>query len=198
MSHLPFLPYIEQFGYAALFFALWLGMISLPIPNEAIVVAGGAAAGTGLLAPLPALACAALGVASGLTFSYYMGRIAGPAVLGRFARHGRRAKYAAAASGMIARHGSLALCFSYFLPVVRHLLPFTAGASRMPYRRFALFAYPAGALWTCLCFASGLALGGQAGRIAGFAQRHGPQALWLAFALTASYVIIRRGMPAHE
>lgn len=198
MSSLPFLPYIEQFGYAALFFGLWLGIISLPIPNDAIVAAGGAAAGTGLLAPLPALAFAALGVASGLTFSYYMGRIAGPALLRRFASGGRRARYASAARALIARHGSLALCFSYFMPVIRHLLPFTAGASRMPYGRFASCAYPAGVLWTCLFFASGFAVGGQAGRIACFAQQHGPQALWLAFVLAAAYGILRKGMPRHE
>ncbi len=33
--------YIEQYGYWALFFCLWLGIIGMPIPDEMIVMSGG-------------------------------------------------------------------------------------------------------------------------------------------------------------
>lgn len=45
---------IEQYGYAALFFSLWLGIVGLPIPDEVIVMTGGAVTGMGILHPLPA------------------------------------------------------------------------------------------------------------------------------------------------
>ncbi|MCS5149310.1 DedA family protein, partial [Staphylococcus aureus] len=32
------LSYIEQYGYWALFFCLWLGIIGMPIPDEMIVM----------------------------------------------------------------------------------------------------------------------------------------------------------------
>ncbi len=33
--------FIEQYGYFALFFSLWLGIIGMPLPDEMIVMSGG-------------------------------------------------------------------------------------------------------------------------------------------------------------
>lgn len=35
------LSYIEQYGYFALFFSLWLGIVGIPLPDEMIVMSGG-------------------------------------------------------------------------------------------------------------------------------------------------------------
>ena len=43
---------IEEIGYVALFLVLCLGLIGLPIPNEAVVMTGGALAEAGIL-PVP-------------------------------------------------------------------------------------------------------------------------------------------------
>ena len=41
--------YIEQYGYWALFFCLWLGIIGMPIPDEMIVMSGGFVSSLGIL-----------------------------------------------------------------------------------------------------------------------------------------------------
>ena len=41
--------YIEQYGYWALFFCLWLGIIGMPIPDEMIVMSGGFVSSLGVL-----------------------------------------------------------------------------------------------------------------------------------------------------
>lgn len=46
--------YIEQYGYWALFFCLWLGIIGMPIPDEMIVMSGGLVSSMGILDLIPA------------------------------------------------------------------------------------------------------------------------------------------------
>ena len=48
------LSYIEQYGYWALFFCLWLGIIGMPIPDEMIVMSGGFVSSLGILSIIPA------------------------------------------------------------------------------------------------------------------------------------------------
>jgi membrane-associated protein len=45
---------IEHYGYAALFFSLWLGIVGMPIPDEVIVMTGRAVTGSGILQLFPA------------------------------------------------------------------------------------------------------------------------------------------------
>lgn len=77
---------IEQYGYAALFFSLWLGIVGLPIPDEVIVMTGGAVTGMGILHPLPAFLIVYLGVISGLSLGYVLGRTVGTPILERLRR----------------------------------------------------------------------------------------------------------------
>jgi membrane-associated protein len=61
---------ISQFGYAALFFALWLGIVGMPIPDEVVVITGGAVSKAGLLQSFPAFIVTYLGVISGFGEAY--------------------------------------------------------------------------------------------------------------------------------
>lgn len=49
------LSYIEQYGYWALFFCLWLGIIGMPIPDEMIVMSGGFVSSLGILSIITAI-----------------------------------------------------------------------------------------------------------------------------------------------
>ena len=46
MNYDTLLSLIGHYGYFALFFALWLGIVGMPIPDEVVVMTGGAAAGS--------------------------------------------------------------------------------------------------------------------------------------------------------
>ncbi|ASJ55131.1 hypothetical protein BP422_17185 [Brevibacillus formosus] len=47
------------------------------------------------------------------------------------------------------------LAFGIFLPIIRHIVPILAGASRMPFRQFLLFFLPSSIVWTLHYFVAG-------------------------------------------
>ncbi|NOU86351.1 DedA family protein [Paenibacillus sp. LMG 31460] len=155
MDYDTLLQSISNFGYVALFFALWLGIIGMPIPDEVIVMTGGAVSAAGVLHTIPAFIITYLGVVSGLSLGYILGRYLGSPVLEKLRRKKNFAKHLQTAEKMIEKHGNLALSLSYFLPVVRHVIPYLVGINKMPYRRYVLYSYTAGLVWTVIFFVMG-------------------------------------------
>ncbi|MDU0204849.1 DedA family protein [Paenibacillus sp. MAH-36] len=146
---------ISQFGYAALFFALWLGIVGMPIPDEVIVMTGGAVSKAGLLHPIPAFFVTYLGVISGLSLGYFLGRFFGSPVLDKLRRRKNFDKHIQTSEHLLNKYGNFALSFSYFIPVVRHIVPYLVGINKMSYRRYVIFSYTAGLAWTFVFFTLG-------------------------------------------
>lgn len=142
---------VGQYGYLALFFCLWLGIIGMPIPDEVIVMTGGFVASLGLLHPITAFIVTYLGVVSGLTLGYVLGRFMGITVLERLKRKKNMHRYIEKSQDLINRYGSFSLCISYCFPIVRHVVPYLVGIGKMSFPRYALFSYTTGFIWT-LCF----------------------------------------------
>lgn len=111
---------VGQYGYLALFFCLWLGIVGMPIPDEVIVMTGGFVASLGLLQPVPAFFVTYLGVVSGLTLGYVLGRVMGVTVLDRLKTKKNMQLYIEKSQDLINRYGSFSLFISYFFPIVRH------------------------------------------------------------------------------
>lgn len=153
---------VSQFGYPALFFALWLGIVGMPIPDELIVLSAGVLASTGILHVVPAFIATYLGVVSGLSLGYVLGRTLGAPALDWVARKKGMNKYVERAQSLLERYGSHALCISYFLPVVRHVIPYLVGIGKMTFRRYALFSYTTGLVWTLVLFSAGYIMGNNA------------------------------------
>ncbi|GED33041.1 DedA family protein [Brevibacillus centrosporus] len=146
---------VGQFGYLALFFLLWLGIVGMPIPDEVIVLSAGVLTSTGVLKIIPAFVATYLGVVSGLSLGYVLGRTVGAPALNWIGRKKGMHKYVAHAQSLLERYGSYALCISYFLPVVRHVVPYLVGIGKMTFRRYALFSYTTGLVWTLILFVIG-------------------------------------------
>lgn len=146
---------ILQFGYVALFFALWLGIVGMPIPDEVIVMTGAAVSKTGILLTFPAFIVTYLGVISGLSLGYVLGRFLGSSVLDKLRRKKNIDKHLKTAENMLNKYGNFALCFSYFIPILRHITPYLVGINNMPYRHYAFYSYTAGLVWTFSFFMLG-------------------------------------------
>ncbi|MDA8233675.1 MAG: DedA family protein [Clostridia bacterium] len=151
--------FIKEYGYWALFFFLWLGIVGMPIPDEVIVMTGGLVASLNLLKPVPAFFVTYLGVVSGLTIGYLLGRIIGAPVLDYLVAKKNMGKYLKKSYDLIDRYGSYALCISYGFPIVRHVVPYIVGISKMPFRRYALISYTTGFFWTLIFFVIGYFFG---------------------------------------
>lgn len=152
------LSYIEQYGYWALFFCLWLGIIGMPIPDEMIVMSGGFVSSLGILHVIPAFLLTYLGVVSGLSLGYILGKIFGTKVLDKLMKK-KKAKYVVKSQEMVEKYGHYALVTSYFIPVVRHVVPYLVGMNNMSFKTYALYSYTTGFLWTLVYFVLGSLFG---------------------------------------
>ncbi|MHB8171313.1 MAG: DedA family protein [Thermincolia bacterium] len=186
--------FIKEYGYWALFFFLWLGIVGMPIPDEVIVMTGGLVASLELLEPVPAFFVTYLGVVSGLTIGYLLGRIIGAPVLDYLVSKKNMGKYLKKSYDLIDRYGSYALCISYGFPVVRHVIPYILGISKMSFRRYALISYTTGFFWTLIFFVIGYFFGLNIEQIGKTIYTYGIYALIVLFpvGLVMWHIIARR------
>lgn len=170
-----------------------LESLGLPLPGETALVAAAIYAGTtGDLSIAGVLAAALLGAVVGDGLGYLIGRAAGwPFLL----RHGRRVgltrEQLQVGRQLFLRHGGKVVFFGRFVAFLRVLAASLAGASGMPWPRFALFNVSGAVVWVGLFGGAAYLLGTQAHRLLGSV---GLAALALGLAgAGAAVVLVRRG-----
>ncbi|MFF2907199.1 DedA family protein [Paenibacillus sp. NPDC057934] len=191
MNYDTLISLIGQFGYAALFLALWFGIIGLPFPDEVIVMTGGSVTSNGVLHMFPAFIVTYLGVISGLSLGYVLGRLLGAPVLDKLRRKRKMDKYLIFSEKLIQKYGSFSLCVGYFFPVIRHILPYLMGLNKMSFRRYALLSYTTGLVWTTIFFILGRSVGSHVEEIGHLVYRDGIWVLSALFVALVLYLIIR-------
>ncbi|WP_439691522.1 DedA family protein [Curtobacterium sp. SP.BCo] len=128
-----------------------------PVPSESALVAVAAVAATSGQPVLAAvLVVAALGAIAGDSIAYWLGRRIGLARLARSKRPRIAAAFAFAERQMRRRSASLILIGRY-IPVGRVAVNTTAGATRLPYRRFLAISSLAGLAWSATSIGIALA-----------------------------------------
>ncbi|PGU79427.1 DedA family protein [Bacillus cereus] len=185
------LSYIEQYGYWALFFCLWLGIIGMPIPDEMIVMSGGFVSSLGILSVIPAFLLTYLGVVSGLSLGYILGEIFGTKVLDKLMKK-KKAKYLLKSQQMVEKYGHYALVTSYFIPVVRHIVPYLVGMNNMPFKTYALYSYTTGFVWTLVYFVLGALFGQHIESIVAIAIEYGLYFGVIVFIVTGILYLYRQ------
>lgn len=128
-----------------------------PVPSESALVAVAAIAATsGQPVLAGVLVVAALGAIAGDSIAYWIGRRIGLARLARSKRPRIAAAFAFAERQMQRRSASLILIGRY-IPVGRVAVNMTAGATRLPYRRFLAISSLAGLAWSATSLGIALA-----------------------------------------
>lgn len=185
------LSYIEQYGYWALFFCLWLGIIGMPIPDEMIVMSGGFVSSLGILNVIPAFVLTYLGVVSGLSLGYILGKIFGTKVLDKLMKK-KKAKYLLKSQQMVEKYGHYALVTSYFIPVVRHIVPYLVGMNNMSFKMYALYSYTTGFVWTLVYFVLGSLFGQHINKIVAIAIEYGVHFGGLVFVVASGAYLYKQ------
>lgn len=138
--------YLAVGALAFLETAFFVGLVA---PGEFAVVLGGFIAGQGVLDVALLAVIVSACAAAGDTTSYLIGRRLGRAFL---LRHGPRFGLAEQrlehVEAFFARHGGKTILVGRFVGLLRALMPFTAGASRVPARRFLPVDYLAAVAWS--------------------------------------------------
>jgi membrane protein DedA with SNARE-associated domain len=159
-------PVPPDLGYLALGALIFGESAGLPLPGEtALLTAGGLAAAGHLALPVVILVAAAAAIA-GDTVGYWLGRRGGRAFLmrdGLLADHRRHAVQRA--DRFFERYGTATVFFGRWVPGVRVVAAVMAGATHMPWPRFAA-ANALGAMAWATTVATIAALLGPVGAVA--------------------------------
>ncbi|MGE7915113.1 DedA family protein [Lysinibacillus xylanilyticus] len=166
------LSFIEQYGYFALFFSLWLGIVGMPLPDEMIVMSGGFLSSLEKMSVIKAFILTYLGVVSGLSLGYILGKVFGHKILDKLVKK-KNAKHLLKSKELIDRFGHFALVISYFIPFVRHIIPYLVGMNNMSFKKYAMYSYTTGFVWTLIYFTLGLFFGKHMEYISALATRYG-------------------------
>lgn len=187
----------DAFGPLMLFFgalfafaesAFGLGFV---VPGETAVLTLGAATGSGAELSV-AMVTVAVGAFAGDHTGYLIGRRYGSRL--RETRVVRRIgpQHWDRATGLLRRHGVLALIISRLLPAVRTLMPAAAGAADVSYARFVAGSVVGAGLWSGLWVGLGAAARATLPQMASTLGMAG----WIAFAgvvlVAATALLVRR------
>jgi membrane protein DedA with SNARE-associated domain len=154
--------WVATYGYGALFALLILGIVGLPIPDETLLVFCGYLISRGKLDLLATYFTALAGSCCGITVSYFIGRTAGLAAVHRFGRYLRMdQKQLDRVHGWFGRSGHWALFGGYYIAGVRHFTAIIAGASKLEFHTFALYAWGGAAAWVAVFLTLGYVIGEQ-------------------------------------
>jgi membrane protein DedA with SNARE-associated domain len=164
--------YITRYGYAGIFLLLMLGIVGLPVPDEALLTFVGYLSFKGELAFVPSLVAAFLGSATGISLSYGIGRFAGSQVVTKLSPLLHLSpEHIAHGQAWVQRWGKYALLIAYFIPGVRHLVALLAGTSNLPLSLFARFAYCGALLWSMTFISIGYGFGEEWARLSPLVHR---------------------------
>jgi len=147
---------VAHYGYALIALFLFGEGLAIPFPTDTTVVTASALAARGHLSLTLVFLVSTLSTTAGTTAAYYLGRT-GSTFVSRHAHRGGNAL--ARAHRFFERHGSSAVLFGRFVPVVRMLISVVAGVSQMDARRFALYNLAGAAIWACAFCAIGYFFG---------------------------------------
>ena len=154
------LGWVTQYGSISLFFLTMLGIVGLPIPDETLLVFSGYLIYTHTLNPVFTFSMAFLGSATGITVSYFLGRIYGLKLIHKYGRyfHFTEERFWKV-HNWFERAGRWSLFFGYYIAGVRHLTAMVAGASALEYPVFAGFAYTGAFIWVLTFLSLGYFVG---------------------------------------
>jgi len=151
MSPLDFAERASYLGSAVLLYLETGALVGLVVPGgDSLVLALGVLAALGRLNVWLVWISLVLAVMLGQWSGYFWGRKSGTALLGRVDKdHLERAR------DFLDRYGGYAILLAPFVPVVRTLTPFLAGAGGVPPRRYAVWSALAALLWISSVLAVG-------------------------------------------
>lgn len=156
--------FIEQFGYAGVFFLIALENVFPPIPSEIILTFGGFATTTSSLHIPGVVAASTLGSVFGALILYGIGRLIDidrmEILVGKYGRCLRISKKdIRRAESWFTKYGVWTIFLCRMIPLVRSLISIPAGMSKMNISVFLLFTTAGTLIWNIILVNLGAAVG---------------------------------------
>ncbi|WP_435170254.1 VTT domain-containing protein [Paenibacillus glycanilyticus] len=152
--------WLEQYGYGIIFLSLCLEMLALPLPGEIMMSYAGMLVFEKKLSWLLSILTASAGVTTGITLSYWIGYWLGKPFITKYGhRFHMGEEQMERLTIWFEKYGDKLLFIAYFIPGVRHITGYFCGVTRMPFRRYAIYAYSGAVFWVSLFISLGKVLG---------------------------------------
>tara|TARA_B100001750_G_scaffold213622_1_gene196242 strand:- start:1318 stop:1914 length:597 start_codon:yes stop_codon:yes gene_type:complete len=151
---------IENHGYIAIFFLMFLENVFPPIPSEVILPLSGYIASQGSLNPLLILIASVSGAMLGVIFWYLIGRLIGQLRLEKFFE--KYGVYIAITlndyqKGLMffEKYRRISVFFGRLIPVIRTVISIPAGLTKMRFLNFTILSTLGTIIWSGLLLYSG-------------------------------------------
>ncbi|MBU5443273.1 MULTISPECIES: DedA family protein [unclassified Paenibacillus] len=197
---MDFLHHIEQlfhdYGYYVLFFGLLLEFIALPFPGETTMAYAGYLSYEGHLLWPALMAVAFIGTTIGMTITYYVGYKLGMPFIRRYgkwvllspAKMEKTEKW-------FEKYGNSLIFIGYFIPGIRHFTGYFSGIIRLPFRKFAMYAYSGALFWVIIFISIGKLFGPHWAVAFQVFEKYAMKTIVAACILLAVYLIFRFRKP---
>lgn len=184
--------WIATYGYGLVFLLNLLESFGIPVPGETVLVAAAIYAGTTFKLNIYLLVLATIaGTLVGDVIGFMLGRGVGFWFL---IHHGRRVglneRRIKLGQYLFLRYGTAIVVFVRFLPVLRGLIAFLAGANQMSWRRFLISATSGTVVWA--------ALFGFGPYMLGKAAHHLTRPLWITLIVVAVVLVAAAAFYLHR
>ncbi|MGL4990849.1 MAG: VTT domain-containing protein [Sarcina sp.] len=152
---------IPHYGYILIFALLTIELMGVPfLPGELLMVYCGFLVFKGELNIVLVCIASILGVSTGLTASYFIGRKLGASF---FAKYGAKVHLGPdkmeKISKLINKYGMTLIVFICFIPGLKHIIGYFSGTSEMSYKKYAIGAYSGAIIWSITFATIGKLLG---------------------------------------
>jgi membrane protein DedA with SNARE-associated domain len=149
-----------RYGYAVVFFGVFLENAGLPVPGETALLAGAALAHAGRLSLTRVIVTAVAGATLGDNLGFWIGRKGGRRLAERHgARVGLTRRRLADFDRFFARHGAKTVFIARFVTGLRVFCAVLAGGSGMPWGTFLFYNATGAVVWATTIGAAGYLLG---------------------------------------
>ncbi|QSO51396.1 DedA family protein [Alicyclobacillus curvatus] len=139
---------LAHFGLIGVFIGVFGEALMLPFPSETLVTLGSVAASKGVYPYWLLVMVSFVGSYVGSLAGYGIGRLIGKAALHQlYARLKIPKSYILNAETRMVRYSAPLFIVYRFLPIVRGIIPYIAGANLFPFRSFALLSGLGSVLW---------------------------------------------------
>ncbi len=164
----------------------------LVLPGELFLALGGVYAGRGDLSVVAVTIVAVCAGVGGETFSFWLGRRFGVQIIRRLPFANRLESHLGEARDFFQRNGGRTVFVGRYVSVVGTFMPFAAGMSKMPFRRFLIFDVLAISLWAIAVTLLGYLLNSQVGLVDRILSQFGWGLLALVTLFVGGRILLKR------
>jgi len=154
--------FITRYSYSVLIGALFLEMIAIPLPGEALMSYAGFLVYEGHFQWLFSILAASIGAIIGMSTSYWIGFKLGTPFFEKYGKYIHMGpEHLETTSKWFKKYGNKLLIIAYFIPGVRHITGYFSGITRIRFRTFFIYASIGDVIWVTTFVSLGKLLGPQ-------------------------------------